>query len=108
MNGASSDTTPSPPPGSPTSLTDSAFLIPLQDVVFGDVRSSAKREEDSLSVETALEDGQRWEDERFWEEYAQPLDEKEDTQPVLKEELKFRELAPYGKECCSYIYAGCV
>ena len=45
---------------SPTSSTDSESLIPLQDVVFGDVRSSAEeREEDSLSVETSLEGGQR-------------------------------------------------
>ena len=73
---------------SPTSSTDSASLIPLQDVVFGDVRSSAEeREEDSLSVETSLEGGQRWEDVRFWDEYAQPLVEKEDAQPIFEDEL---------------------
>ena len=53
-------------PLTPTSSTDSASLIPLQDVVFGDVRLSAEeKEEDSLSAETALEDGQRWEDDRL-------------------------------------------
>ena len=30
---------------SPASSTDSAFLIPLQGVVFGDIRSSAKEGE---------------------------------------------------------------
>ena len=69
-----------------TFSTDSASLIPLRDVVLGDVRLSAeKREEDSLSVETALEDGQRWEDYRFLEEYAQPMVEEEDAQPVFEE-----------------------
>ena len=59
-----------PSPLSQTSSTDSASLIPLRDV-FGDVQLSAEeREEDSLSVETALGDGQLWENHRFWEEYA--------------------------------------
>ena len=70
-----------------TSSTDSASLILLQDVVFGHVRSSAeKKKEDSLSEETALDDGQRWENDRFWEEYAQLLIEKDDIQSVLEEE----------------------
>ena len=55
-----------PSPLSLTSSAGSAFLISLQDVVFSDVRSSGEeRKEDSLSVETAHEDGQRWEDDRF-------------------------------------------
>ena len=53
-----------------------------------------ERDEDSLSVETALEDGQRWEDYRFWKEYAQPLLEEEDAQPVFEERLRFPESAP--------------
>ena len=103
-------TQPSPLP--PTSSTDNASLISLQDVVFGDVRSSAiiyeEKEKDGLSVETALEDSQRWEDDWFWEEYAHPLVEKEDAQSVFEEELRFPESAPHDKECSSCICSLCL
>ena len=39
---------------------------------------------DSLSVETVLEDGQLWDDDRLWEENAQSLVEKEDAQPMFE------------------------
>ena len=61
---------------SPSSSTDNASLISLQDIVFGDLRSSAiiyeEKEKDGLSVETPLDDIQRW------KEYTRPLVEKED------------------------------
>ena len=98
-----------PSPLSPTNSKDSAFLIPLQDIVFGDVQSSAKeREEDSLSVETAHENSELWEDDRFSEECAQPLVEEEDPQLLFEEELLFPESTPHNSECLSCVYAGCV
>ena len=95
-----------PYPASPTSSTNNAFLIPLQDAVLGDVRLSA--EENSLSVNSALEDGQRWEDDRFWKEYAQPLVKKEDTQPMFEDELRFLESAPHDTECSRCICGVCL
>ena len=77
--------------------------------MFGDLQSSAeKREKNSLSAETALENGQRWDDEQFWEKYAQPLDEEEDTQPVFEEKLRFSESAPHDTECSSSICSVCL
>ena len=44
------------------------------------VMSVGEKEEDNLSVETALENGQWWEDDWFWEKYAQVLAEKEEEE----------------------------
>ena len=67
-----------------------------------------EREENSLSVKTALEDGQRWDDDRFWEENYRSLVEEEDTQPMFEEELRFPESAPHDSECSSCICSVCL
>ena len=65
------------------------------------LRKREEKKEDSLSVETALENGQRWENDCFWEDYAQPLIQKEDVQQMFEEELRFPESASHDTECSS-------
>ena len=58
--------------------------------MYGDTRLSMEDQQDSQSMDTALKDGQRWEDNWLWEKDVYPLveEEEEGVHPMVEEERR--------------------